>query len=89
MRANHGALRRDGESEIIARQDDDVWRRAPAPETKSLRELIAAAKTCTACPLYKNATQTVFGEGPKTARMMLLGEQPGDSEDVKGKPFVG
>ena len=74
---------------IIAQEGDDVWMRAPAPATTSLRELIAVAKGCTACPLYKNATQTVFGEGPKTARMMLVGEQPGDYEDVKGKPFVG
>jgi uracil-DNA glycosylase family protein len=75
--------------EIIAKSGGDVWTRAPAPETNSLRELNAAAKKCTACPLYKNATQTVFGEGPKSARIMLVGEQPGDYEDVKGKPFVG
>jgi uracil-DNA glycosylase family protein len=79
----------DADSGIIAQLGDDVWRRAPAPATNSLRELTVAAKGCTACPLYKNATQTVFGEGPKTARMMLVGEQPGDYEDVKGKPFVG
>ena len=48
-----------------------------------------AAKDCTACHLYKHATQTVFGEGPKTASIMLVGEQPGDYEDVAGKPFVG
>jgi uracil-DNA glycosylase len=47
------------------------------------------AKGCTACHLYKRATQTVFGEGPKNATMMLIGEQPGDYEDVAGKPFVG
>ncbi|MDQ2918438.1 MAG: UdgX family uracil-DNA binding protein, partial [Verrucomicrobiota bacterium] len=75
--------------EKIAQQGKDVWRPAPAPETTSLRELAAAAKKCTACPLHKNATQTVFGEGPKTASMVLVGEQPGDYEDVKGKPFVG
>ncbi|MFL6537658.1 MAG: UdgX family uracil-DNA binding protein [Chthoniobacterales bacterium] len=75
--------------EIIARKGDDVWTRAPAPETKSVKELAAVAKNCTACPLYKNATQTVFGEGPKSARIMLVGEQPGDYEDVKGRPFVG
>ena len=44
---------------------------------------------CTACPLYKNATQTVFGDGPRNPPMMLVGEQPGDSEDLSGKPFVG
>jgi len=75
--------------EIIAKRGDDLWTRAPAPETKSLSELRAAARKCTACPLYKNATQTVFGEGRKSARIILVGEQPGDYEDVKGKPFVG
>lgn len=49
----------------------------------------SAAKTCTACHLFRHATQTVFGEGPKGAKLMLLGEQPGDQEDVAGKPFVG
>jgi uracil-DNA glycosylase family protein len=48
-----------------------------------------ASRGCTACHLYKQATQTVFGEGPKGATMMLVGEQPGDYEDVAGKPFVG
>jgi DNA polymerase len=66
-----------------------VWKPAPVPETSSLTKVKEAARVCTACPLYKNATQTVFGEGPKDAAMMLLGEQPGDYEDVAGKPFVG
>jgi DNA polymerase len=48
-----------------------------------------AARTCTACDLYRNATQTVFGEGPGRARVMLVGEQPGDQEDLAGEPFVG
>src|SRR5256885_9535506 len=48
-----------------------------------------AAATCRGCDLYKNATQTVFGEGVKTAELMFVGEQPGDEEDVAGKPFVG
>jgi len=48
-----------------------------------------AAKDCTACHLYKRATQTVFGEGPKTGPIMLVGEQPGDYEDIAGRPFVG
>lgn len=47
------------------------------------------AKRCTRCPLYRNATQTVFGEGPAGARLMLVGEQPGDQEDFAGRPFVG
>lgn len=55
----------------------------------SLDELDEAAETCTACELYKDATQTVFGEGAGTAKIMLLGEQPGDEEDKEGRPFVG
>jgi DNA polymerase len=48
-----------------------------------------AAKGCRACDLYKRATQTVFGEGPARAEVMLVGEQPGDAEDLAGRPFVG
>src|SRR5436190_22266136 len=62
---------------------------ATPPGSSSLSTVREAAKDCTACHLYKRATQTVFGEGPKTARMMLVGEQPGDYEDIAGKPFVG
>jgi uracil-DNA glycosylase family protein len=69
--------------------EEESWRPAPVPETSSLKEVAQAAKGCTACHLYKRATQTVFGEGPKRATMMLIGEQPGDYEDVAGKPFVG
>jgi uracil-DNA glycosylase family protein len=54
-----------------------------------LAEIAREAKGCTRCPLYRNATQTVFGEGPAKARIMLVGEQPGDEEDLAGKPFVG
>ncbi len=75
--------------EKIAQSNGGVWMRAPVPETSSLTKVAAAAKVCTACPLYKNATQTVFGEGPKRATILMIGEQPGDSEDVAGKPFVG
>lgn len=75
--------------EIIAQSGNDVWTPAPVPETSSLSKVAAAAKQCTACPLYKNATQTVFGDGPKRATMLMIGEQPGDYEDVAGKPFVG
>ena len=56
------------------------------PTLKSLRE---AAAGCTACPLHKTGTQTVFGEGLKRSRLMLIGEQPGDREDIEGHPFVG
>jgi uracil-DNA glycosylase len=59
------------------------------PETKSLRAWRDAAAHCRACDLWKNATQTVFGEGGRTAKVVLVGEQPGDKEDVAGKPFVG
>ena len=55
-------------------------------DIETLRE---EAADCRACPLWKDATQTVFGEGPQTARIMLVGEQPGDKEDLAGKPFVG
>jgi uracil-DNA glycosylase family protein len=55
----------------------------------SLRELAKAENECTRCPLYKHATQAVPGEGRKGAHLMLVGEQPGDKEDLAGKPFVG
>jgi uracil-DNA glycosylase len=55
----------------------------------SLDELRAASAECTGCDLYKNATQTVFGEGRVRSDLMLVGEQPGDAEDRAGKPFVG
>jgi uracil-DNA glycosylase family protein len=59
------------------------------PESRSLRTLQAAAHACRGCDLYKRATQVVFGEGPKAARVMFVGEQPGDQEDRQGEPFVG
>jgi uracil-DNA glycosylase family protein len=59
------------------------------PETNSLRALREAARECRGCPLYQPATQTVFGEGPRKARMMLVGEMPGDREDRAGHVFVG
>src|ERR1700745_3539354 len=69
--------------------DEENARRAQPPDTSSLKAVREAADHCTACHLYKRATQTVFGEGPKGAAMMLIGEQPGDYEDISGKPFVG
>jgi DNA polymerase len=54
-----------------------------------LDEVAAEARECRACPLWAPATQTVFGEGPAPARVMLVGEQPGDQEDLAGRPFVG
>jgi uracil-DNA glycosylase len=59
------------------------------PEAKNLDTLRTAAASCEGCDLYKQATQTVFGEGPRRARVMLVGEQPGDQEDLQGAPFVG
>jgi DNA polymerase len=73
----------------MSADEKEYWRPAPAPKTSSWSELREAARDCTACHLYKRATQTVFGEGPKHAPIMLIGEQPGDYEDVAGKPFVG
>ena len=55
----------------------------------SLSQIRDDARHCTDCPLYKHATQTVFGEGPAKARIVIVGEQPGDQEDLAGKPFVG
>ena len=59
------------------------------PTEPTIPGLRAAAEACNACSLYKNATQTVFGEGPEGSLLMLVGEQPGDVEDIAGKPFVG
>ena len=59
------------------------------PETKNLNRLREAAKDCEGCSLYQNATQTVFGEGSRQSRVILVGEQPGDEEDHQGRPFVG
>ena len=58
----------------------------PDPDLDKLKE---AAAGCTACPLHERGTQTVFGEGRTRSRVMLVGEQPGDQEDLKGRPFVG
>ena len=63
--------------------------RARPPEGVGLDGLRAAAAGCRACELWEPATQTVFGEGPATARIVLVGEQPGDQEDRRGEPFVG
>ncbi len=59
------------------------------PERPSLPKLREAAAGCTACDLYKTGTQTVFGEGSRNAEVMFVGEQPGDQEDLAGRPFVG
>nr|WP_245757667.1 UdgX family uracil-DNA binding protein [Amycolatopsis xylanica] len=59
------------------------------PDTRSLDALRAAASGCRGCDLYRDATQVVFGEGARSAQVMLVGEQPGDKEDLAGEPFVG
>jgi DNA polymerase len=61
----------------------------PTPHSDTLEALREQASDCRACPLWKDATQTVFGEGQASASIMLVGEQPGDKEDLAGKPFVG
>jgi len=73
-------VRAGGETESAA---------AYVPESPSLPRLREAAEGCRGCHLWENATQTVFGEGARTADVMLVGEQPGDQEDLAGKPFVG
>jgi probable DNA metabolism protein len=62
---------------------------APVPESNDWAVVKKAACACTACPLYKQATQTVFGEGSAKAQLVFIGEQPGDSEDSAGHPFIG
>src|ERR671913_1471071 len=62
---------------------------ADPPKTRSLARLRTAAASCRACPLWRTGTQTVFGEGGEHATLLVVGEQPGDREDVEGHPFVG
>jgi uracil-DNA glycosylase family protein len=59
------------------------------PKRRSLASLRSAARVCRGCDLYARATQTVFGKGPRSARVVLVGEQPGNDEDVAGEPFIG
>jgi uracil-DNA glycosylase len=61
----------------------------PIPRSGSLQALENASRNCKACDLWRNATQTVFGEGSPHAKIMMIGEQPGNQEDLEGKPFVG
>ena len=70
-------------------KDDEYARPATPPASSSLTTMRERAKDCTACHVHQRATQTVFGEGPKSAPIMFVGEQPGDYEDIAGKPFVG
>jgi uracil-DNA glycosylase len=75
--------------EMIAVQKRTPGAGAFVPPSADLRQLRQAVKGCEGCELYKHATQPVFGEGPSDARVVLIGEQPGDSEDRAGRPFVG
>jgi uracil-DNA glycosylase len=59
------------------------------PNERTLSQLRSAASSCKGCPLWRNATQTVFGSGKQSAEFLFVGEQPGDKEDIAGKPFVG
>jgi uracil-DNA glycosylase len=59
------------------------------PSKPTLSRLTAAARLCQACPLWRRATQTVFGDGPERAKVFFVGEQPGFDEDLAGRPFVG
>jgi DNA polymerase len=69
--------------------EEDTSAGVQIPSGATVEDLRDAAAQCTACHLYRNATQTVFGEGPEGAQVMLVGEQPGDAEDLAGHPFVG
>ena len=80
------AMINDSEAKDLGGLD---WHPAEVPPTRDLAKIREAATGCTACPLYKNATQTVFGEGSRRADVFLVGEQPGDQEDRDGHPFVG
>jgi uracil-DNA glycosylase len=61
----------------------------PLPDERTIEALRRAAAGCRACPLWETGTQTVFGDGPERAEVVMVGEQPGDKEDLEGEPFVG
>jgi DNA polymerase len=70
-------------------EEEPYYTQAEPPATKSLARLRRAAKVCKACHLWRHATQTVFGEGAARVKLLFIGEQPGDKEDLAGEPFVG
>lgn len=82
-----GSASRSAPSDVRARKGEAASE--VVPDSHSLKTLSDAAQGCRACPLGEAATQAVFGEGPNTARVMLIGEQPGNQEDLSGRPFVG
>jgi len=84
-----GARQRENEMVGAAPAVDKRRGEAGGNVEESLTALASEAASCTRCPLFADATQTVFGEGPGSARLMFVGEQPGDQEDLAGRPFVG
>jgi uracil-DNA glycosylase family protein len=80
------AARKDGRAGAEERRGDAL---PFVPPTRDLRRLARASRLCRGCPLYRRATQTVFGEGRAKAPILLVGEQPGDREDREGRPFIG
>jgi uracil-DNA glycosylase family protein len=74
---------------LSARKDPDVSAADFIPADANWRELKSASKDCRGCPLYKDATQTVFGEGALDSTIVMVGEAPGNDEDLEGRPFVG
>ena len=84
-----GLVRDASERTRAMSRADDSAAASFVPAARDLDTLRTSASQCRACPLFAPATQTVFGEGPPTARVMLVGEQPGDNEDLAGRPFVG
>jgi len=80
----------DGAHRKVMKKTPDKNSSTPLiPKNPTLGQLKTAARDCQACDLWRNATQTVFGEGKAGAKIMLVGEVPGDKEDIEGKPFVG
>jgi uracil-DNA glycosylase family protein len=85
-----GELRPPWRESVIARQAPKTQSaRDYIPPFADLRELRTASEHCRGCPLYRNATQTVFGEGSAKSQLVLVGEAPGNDEDLEGRPFVG
>lgn len=80
--ARHASATRSGDRNVAPRD-------AATDDERRLSEIASEAAHCTRCPLYRQASRTVFGEGPATATLMMVGEQPGDKEDLAGRPFVG
>lgn len=92
--ADHDRPRKARPARTAARRNPDAGGDGPPvsdliPDEPTIESVRTAARGCRACGLYKRGTQTVFGEGPRRAAIVLVGEQPGDAEDLAGHPFVG